>query len=157
MPTYKNPTNARIVATPEGATDLAVNPQVFDFANTAYRPSSLVNTDKIEVGVVPAGYVLVEHLSAIRIPQIDSNGTPTGQASIGTAAVPAALRAAGVVNAALTLTGEDFTLTNGPIGSRTADTPIYLTFTANVATTVTTGKIRADLAIRPWNAAIDGT
>ncbi len=156
MATYANPAAERSLSNTDRAGTVVVNPFAFDVANTAYKPASLVSTDKVQIGIVPAGCVLLPHLSLVRIPILDTNGAPTGSASIGTAASAAALKATAAVNAAQTLSGEDFLLTSGPIGSKTVDTPIYLTFTASVATLQTAGTIYADLAIRAWDTTIDG-
>jgi len=154
MTIHKNPTLARAIATPEAAGQTAVNPSVFDFGNAGYRPAALAVNDKIEVGIVPAGFVLVPQLSLLIIPALDSDGTPVGSASLGTAADPDALAASAV--GARTLFGEDFTLNTGPIGSQTEATPIYLHFTVASDAVPTTGKIRADWVIRPWEAVVDG-
>jgi hypothetical protein len=156
MTTYANPAAERSMANNDRVGDLVVNPFAFDVANAAYKPASLAISDKVQIGIVPAGCVLLPHLSLIRIPALDTNGSPTGSASIGTSASAANIKATTSVSAAQTLSGEDFLLTNGPIGSRTVDTPIYLTFTAAVATLQTTGTIYADLAIRCWDKTIDG-
>lgn len=153
---YTNPAAERSMANSDSAGQLVVNPFKFDVANTAYKPASLGIGDAIQIGIVPAGCVLLPHLSLVRIPALDTNGSPTGSASIGTAASAANLKATTAVSAAQTLSGEDFLLVNGPIGSKTVDTPILLTFTAAVATLQTTGTIYADLAIRAWDANIDG-
>lgn len=154
---YKNPQVQKNVNTAEDAGDLVHNQFTFDFAKS-YAPGStaLGVGDQIQVGVVPAGEVLVPHLCLLRIPAIDSNGSPTGTAAIGTATTDNALKATASVAAAQTLSGEDFTLTTGPIGADNADTPIYLTIKAVMATQITTGKIIFDQVCRPWDSAFDG-
>lgn len=154
--TYTNPAAERSMSNTDRAGTIVVNPFAFDVANAAYKPASLGIGDKIQIGIVPAGCVLLPHLSLVRIPALDTNGSPTGSASIGTAASAANLKATAVVTSAQTLSGEDFLLSNGPIGSKTVDTPIYLTFTIAVATLQTTGTIYADLACRAWDTTIDG-
>lgn len=155
MATYKNPAVLQGKAVPQQAGELVLPArEVFDFANTAYKPAAIVNTDKIQIGVIPAGCKLVPHLASIQIPIIDTNGAPTGQASIGTATTPAALKAAAAVSgAAQRLTGED--LLPADIGAKDVDVPVYLTFTANVATLQTVGKILADLPVRSYDSSVD--
>lgn len=153
---YKNPAAERSMANCDSAGDLVLNPFAFDLSNANYKPATLGIGDSIQIGIVPAGCVLVPHLSLLRIPALDTSGSPTGSASIGTAAAPASIKATAVVSAAQTLSDEDVLLVNGPIGSRTVDTPIYLTFTAAVATVQTAGTIYADLAIRAWDKTVDG-
>ena len=95
MATYANPAAERSLSNTDRAGTVVVNPFQFDFANTAYKPASLVSTDKIQIGIVPAGCVLLPHLSLVRIPIIDTSGS--GAASIGTASSAANLKAAAVV------------------------------------------------------------
>ena len=142
MTIYANPAVSRNVRNTGNASDLTVNVFVFDLANTAYRPASIGVGDQIQVGVVPAGDILVPHLCRYDSAVVDSNGTPTGSASLGTIGTPAALKATTAVGATQLLTAEDFALaTAGTIGDPNADVPIYLTFTAAVATLAATGKI----------------
>jgi len=153
MATFKNPAVLQGKAVPAQAGGLCLNREVFDFAATAYRPAAIANADRIQIGVVPAGCKLVSHLSQIRLPVIDTNGTATGQASIGTNGAPAALKAAGAVNTAQILSGED--LTAADIGAKEVDVPIYLVFTAAVATAQVAGKAIADLVVRPYDSNVD--
>lgn len=153
MSTFRNPAVLQGKAIPLQAGEAVVNRDVFDFANTSYRPSAVVSGDLIQIGVVPAGCKLVPHLSQIQIPAIDTSGTPTGQASIGTTNDTDALKAAGAVNAAQRLFGED--LLPADAGAQYVDVPIFLAFTANVATLAATGKIVADLAIRAFDDRVD--
>lgn len=155
MATFKNPAVLQGKPVPTQANQIAPVREVFDLANPAYRPAAVANGDRIQIGVIPAGCKLIPHLTCIRLPQIDSNGTPTGQAQIGTANDPDALRAAGAVNAAQTLSGEDFTLATADLGAKFEDVPVYLAFTANVATLAASGKIVVDLALRPYDSAVD--
>lgn len=142
------------VRTSEDAGQLTYNRFVFDLANAAYRPAVVAIADGIVVGVVPAGELLLPWLSRLDIPQIDT--TANGQASLGTIAVPAALKAAGVVNAAQLMTGEDFLTPAAVIGSRTVDTLIVLRFTVGVTTLAASGKIIGQFVTRPWDVATDG-
>lgn len=155
MPTYKNPSVLQGKAVPLAAGLAVVNREVFDVANASYKPASLVNGDRIQIGVVPAGCKLVSHLSLIRIPILDTNGVPTGSASLGTNTTPAALRATAVVNAAQVISGEDFTTATSDIGAKDVDVPLYAVFTANVATLAVTGKIISDVVVRPYDSNVD--
>lgn len=141
-------------ANPREAGQLTLIPSRFDFSK-AYRPPAVVATDRILIGIVPAGCKLVEHLSRIAIPALDSNGVPTGDYSVGTAATPAALAAAAAAETPRTLTVANI-LVPGNIGSRAVDTPIYAVFTSNVATVPAAGVIVADLVVRAFDSSIDG-
>lgn len=153
---FRNPAVLAAKATPTGAGDLRLNREVFDFANPNHRPAAIASTNRIQIGVIPAGCKFVPHLSALRLPAIDSNGTPTGQASIGTTANPAVLRAAASVGTAVVHTGEDFTnAANGDIGAKDVDVPLFATFTANVATVASTGRIAFDVVVRPYESGVD--
>ena len=139
---YANPAVVRNLRTTDDASDLTVNIFNFDLADSAYKPASIANGDQIQIGTLPGGEALVPHLCRLDVPIIDSDGSATGSASIGTADTPAALKATTSVAAALLLTNEDFALaTAGTIGNANDDVPIYLTFTAAVATLATSGKI----------------
>lgn len=126
----------------------------FDFSKS-YRPGAIVATDRIQIGVVPAGCKLVEHLCRIAIPALDSNGAPTGDYSVGVQGAAASLAAAAAAETPRTLTVANI-LVPGNIGSDEVDTPIYVAFTSNVATVPSTGVIVADLAVRPYDSTIDG-
>jgi hypothetical protein len=142
-------------AVPREAGQLTLIPSRFNFATASYRPAAIVATDRILIGIVPAGCKLVEHLCRIAIPALDSNGSPTGDYSVGTAAAAASLAAAGAAETARTLTVANI-LVPGNIGSREVDTPIYATFTNNIATVPSTGTIVADLVVRAYDTSIDG-
>ena len=159
MATYANPFPSKQGPIPSAVGVLVHDRQVFDLAATAgYRPAAApAINDLIQIFEVPAGCALVPHLSRIAIPVIDSNGTPTGQASIGTAAVPAALRATGTVGTAVQVqSGEDLLEPAAVIGHPDLPTPVYLKFTAAVATLATTGKVVFDGVIRAYRSDIDG-
>ena len=142
MTIFANPNVTHNLRNTGNAAGLSINIFNFDLADSAYKPAAIGVGDKIQIGTIPAGDALVPHLCRIDVPIIDSNGTPTGSASIGTTGFPSALNATGAVAAAQLLSGEDFALaTAGNIGDANVDTPIYLTFTAAVATLAATGKI----------------
>ena len=158
MPTYSNPSLAPLTPIPSSVGPVIHDRRTFDLAAAAgYRPASLVNGDDIVLFTVPAGCVLVPHLCRIAFPVIDSNGSPTGQASIGTTTTPAALRAAASVGTAVRVdSGEDFLQPSAPIGSPTEPVNVVLRFTANVATLATTGQIVCDYFVRAYRTDVDG-
>lgn len=164
MPTYRNPSLSQLTPIPSAVGVLIHDRRTFDLAAGAgYRPPSLVNGDDIVLYEIPAGQVLVPHLCRFSLPQIDSNGTPTGQASIGhiintptPTAVPASLRAAAAVSAARIDSAEDLLQPAAPIGHPTSPTLLVLRLTANVATLATTGQIIADVVTRAYRSDIDG-
>lgn len=155
MATYKNPAVLAAKATPTCAGQPKINREVFDFANTAYRPAAIGVGDLIQIGVVPAGCKLVPQLSRISVPALDSNGAPTGDYEIGTATDPDALKATAPSETAVTLFGEDFNLTTADIGAKSVDVPIYLRAIAASATAPVAGKVIADLVIRPYDSYVD--
>lgn len=152
---YRNPAvlQGKPVAPFAGGT--TCSREKFDFADTAYRPASLPLNDLVQIGVVPAGQKLLPHLCCLQLPIIDTNGTATGQVQIGTAGNPTALKAAGAVNTAQVLSGEDFTVGTGAIGAKDVDVPIYLKVTTAVATVAATGAILFDVVTRPYDGAVD--
>lgn len=158
MPTYSNPSLAPLTPIPSSVGPLIHDRRTFDLAASAgHRPASLVSGDDIVLFTVPAGCVLVPHLCRFSFPVIDSAGSPTGQASIGTTAVPAALRAAAVVSGAARIdSGEDLLQPTAPIGHPTEPVNVVLRFTANVATLATTGQIVSDFVVRAYRTDIDG-
>lgn len=137
--------------TPSVAGVTVCNRSRFDFAVASYRPAAITTADRILIGIVPAGTVLVNHLSRISLPQLS---TGTGNYSVGTAASGASLAAAAASNAARVLSGE--TILQATIGSREVDTPIYAFPTVNSQAVPTTGAIVADLVVRAYDTAIDG-
>lgn len=158
MATYSNPSLATLTPIPSAVGPLIHDRRVFDLAAAAgYRPSTLVSGDDIVLFTVPAGCVLVPHLCRIAFPVIDSNGAPTGQASIGTTAVPAALRAAQAISGSARVdSGEDFLAPAAPIGHPTEPVNVVLRLTANVATIAASGQIVSDFVVRAYRSDIDG-
>lgn len=135
---------------------LAFNQFVFDYAVASYRPSAIVVNDRIQIGTIPAGQVLVPHLSYLAIPQLET-GTPASDYTIGTDAVPAALKGTAASETAVTLSGEDFLDPAAPVGHPTEDTPVYIKFiTGNLAGIPTTGKIVFRPVTRAWRNDLDG-
>lgn len=135
------------------------NPQVIDAAtpnNGAAKLTAPQVGDLLQIGVVPAGEVLVPQLCNLRVPIMDTNGSPTGSFQLGTLAVANALLGTTLVNAVGSSFGEDFTLTTGPIGADNADTPIYMKWIAVVATLAVTGKLVFEQVTRPFSTPVDG-
>lgn len=116
---------------------------------------AIANGDQVQIGIVPAGMVLVPHLSLLQLPILDSDANDTLTYKIGTEASTAAVAAQQGGGAAVTLSGEDLVLT-GTVGDPDEDTPIYLTATAAAATLANTGDIRLSLALRAWRSDVDG-
>jgi len=157
MTTYANPNLSPYSPVASAVGPIIHDRRVFNLAATAgHRPPSLIIGNDIVLFEVPAGHALVPHLCRFAFPQIDSHGTPTGQASIGTAAAPASLRAAAAVNAVRVDSGEDLLQPEAVIGHPTRPTPVVLRFTAAVATLAPTGQIVCDFALRAYRSDIDG-
>lgn len=144
--------NAKLVAgvTPDANGDLLTDRQITDLADRSFIPAGLASGDNIQIGVVPAGCVLVQQLSCIQVPVLDTSGAPTVKYKIGSTAVAAALAAEKTPGAAVSqVKPSDFVI--GPVfGSPTDDTPIYLNLSAAIATQATSGLIVADLVLRNW-------
>lgn len=128
----------------------------FDLS-ASYASGAATDETLILLGYVPADCVMVRHLSRFEIPQLDSNGAPTGDFEIGTAADPDALVASAAAETAVVYFGEDIRTdtATGVIGSKTEDTPIYLRV-VNAIATLGTGTIVSDIAFRAWNTDVDG-
>jgi len=164
MPNIYVPINvSKNVATSEAASNLTFNKFVTDLSKAASGfqvlgiPATLVAPqigDQIQIGVIPAGEILVPHLCRFTNPIIDSGAT--GIASLGTTALPAGIKATASVQAAATYVGSGFAISTGEVGADNAETPVYLTFTAAVATLAATGLIVWDQVTRPWNSMTDG-
>lgn len=147
--------NALLVAavTPSENGAVYIDRQITDLANRSVFPAAVANADQVQIGVVPAGTVLIPHLCCFRFPRLDTNAAPTGKFKIGTDTVLDAIVLEQNGNAAVALTAEDFVLT-GVIGSPTDDTPIYLNASAAVLT-LGTGKVVLDVALRAWSDDVD--
>lgn len=155
MSTYKNPNVDGPKSMPLQAGQPVIAPEVFDFANTGYRPTDVNNGDLIQVGVVPAGCKLVPHLSRLSIPQLDTNAAPTGDYTVGSADDPDALKGSAAAETAVVLSGEDFTAGTSALGAKYVDVPIYVKAVADFATTAAAGKITADWVYRAFDSAVD--
>ncbi|HET6631509.1 MAG TPA: hypothetical protein VFG73_02220 [Rhodanobacteraceae bacterium] len=152
MSKYSNPAlRAAITAAASGA--LYIDKQTFNLA-ADYGPAALANGDVLSFAVVPAGHVLVPHLSTVSIPQLDSNGAATATYTLGTADDADVLKGAQDGGAAVALgAGELLDVT---VGSPDEDVPLLLTLTAPAATANVSGAIVANLVFRAYNADIDG-
>lgn len=151
--TYANP-RQRAGVTAEAAGALYLDVQQLDVADPALGLGTLAVNDAVQIGVVPAGHVLVTALSQISIPKLDTNGTATGKVSIGTADDADALVAATSVGAAVSEGVGD--LTGDPIVAKDVDVTILLTCTAACATQATSGTVVSRLVLRAYNQQIDG-
>lgn len=152
--TIKTREGMRAAVTPFASGALYIDRQLTHFDNANQWPAAIANGDQVQIGVVPAGCVLVPQLSCFQIPKVDTNGAATGKFKLGTADTIAAIAAEQNGGGALSLFGEDLVLT-GVVGSPTDDTPIYLTASAAVATVAATGTLIADLALRAWRDDTD--
>lgn len=152
MTQYNNPKMAPGI-TAEASGAVYIDRQVTQLADPVSFPHGLQIGDQVQVGIIPAGHVMLPYLSVINIPKIDTNAAATGTYNLGTDATPnlfgAALNAGQVKKAALT--GLDV------VGDQEVDTPIYITVTAALATQVTTGRIVLDIAMRAWRSETDVT
>lgn len=161
MTQYLNP-HIRSGITPNEAGALYIDRQVTQLNDLAVIPAGTVFAigDQLQIGVIPAGAVLLPELSTLNLPIVDTNGAPTAHGSIGTAASATQIAAAQALGAAVTLRGSSLALSAQPgaslgLGSPDTDTPIYLTFTALVATLAPTGQFVLDLALRAFNPDFD--
>lgn len=152
MATRNNPKLVSRI-TPEANGTLYIDRQVTNLADPVQVPA-LANGDLLQIGVVPAGCKLVEHLCRLQVPLLDTNASKTGKFKIGTAAVADALVAEYTIAGAVADLQPNFKAVE--IGSADTDTPIYLTLTAALATQATTGKILFDVAMRAYDSEIDG-
>ncbi|MGH8117636.1 MAG: hypothetical protein ACREPJ_10080 [Rhodanobacteraceae bacterium] len=152
MATRNNP---KLVArtTPAASGALYIDRQVTNLADPLQVPAH-ANGDRLQIGVVPAGTKLVPHLCRLAVPKLDTNGSGTGKVKIGTADTADALVAEAAATSAINDLQTSFKAAE--IGSATADTPIYLTLSAALATQVTSGSIVFDLALRAWDSKVDG-
>lgn len=146
---YFNPAVLRNLRVADDAGDVTCNIFVFDFADKSYAPATLGVGDSIQIGTIPAGEKLLPHLSRLDLPAVDTNGTPTGTFTGGTASSAAALLASHAAQTAATIVGAGFALSTGEVGDANVDTPILLTMTAAVATVAATGKIGFEQFSRP--------
>lgn len=149
-------TNAHLVpaATPYSSGDLLIDRQVTNLASPGYWPATIAIGDQIQIGVVPQGAVLVPWLCNLNLPVIDSGPAGTLQGQIGTAATPAALKAATAMEAAQNIPGSAFSPT-AVIGDPVNPVPIFITATAAAVAAAQTGRIVFDLAYRPWRDDTD--
>ena len=152
MTQYNNPKMvAGITAEASGA--VYIDRQVTQLADPVSFPHGLQIGDQVQVGIIPAGHVMLPYLSVVNSPKIDTNAAATGTYNLGTDATPnlfgAAINAGQAKKAALT--GLDV------VGDQEEDTPIYITVTAANATQVATGRIVLDIAMRAWRSETDVT
>lgn len=155
MADYSNPNINDVLPNVPAVGALAFNRSTFDFADADYAPAALNVSDRIQIGVVPAGQVLVPHLTRASIPILET-GVVASDYTIGTTAVPAALKGSADSGVAAELFGEDWLVPAAVIGHPTEDTPIYITFiTANLAGVQTAGKIVFEPVTRAYRDDLD--
>lgn len=150
MTQYNNPKMVGGI-TAEASGAVYVDRQVTQLADPVTFPHGLQVGDQVQVGIIPAGHVMLPYLSVINFPKLDTNAAATGTYNLGTDTTPnlfgAAINAGQVKKAALT--GLDV------VGDPEEDTPIYITVTAAIATQVATGRIVLDVAMRAWRSETD--
>ena len=154
MATLKNPANTGRDLSLLAQGVVGYDKYTFSLA-ASYASGAATDETLILIGYVPADCVLIPHLTRLDIPQLDSNGAPTGDYEVGTAADPDALKASAAAETAVVLFGEDFRQDTGPIGSKTEATPIYIRV-SNVIATLGTGTITFEPAYRAWRQLLDG-
>lgn len=154
MANSTNPEHAKRTVASTQYGEVRILPSVFDFSQD-YAPAVLDAEDTFQIGIVPAGHRLIPHLCVLRMPALETGG-PTGDYTIGTETDPDALRGSAAAETAVTISGEDWTLTN-IVGSATEATPILVTIVAgaDVTTPTTTGVCYFDMAVRPWDPNYD--
>lgn len=156
MATKKNPANEGVAGSVFAAHLVGLQRFVFDLS-AGYASGANADETLILIGYVPADCVMVRHLSRLQMPQMDTNGAPTGDHEVGTADDPDALLASIASETAATVySGEDFRTDSATavIGSQTEDTPIYVRL-SNAIATLSTGTIVFDLAYRAFNSRTD--
>lgn len=160
MTQYLNP---HLVAsiTPNTRGALYADRQVTQLNDPIAVPAALVAGDQLQIGVIPAGSTLVPEHCTLHLPIFDTNATPTGQATIGTAAGTADLAGAQVLSGTVKdIRGSalNFSALPGgapPLGSPDTDIPIFLTFTGSVATKAATGQVVCDFVFRAFEPLRD--
>lgn len=151
--TYANP-KQRAGITAEAAGALYLDKQSVGLSDPALNLDALAAGDAIQIGVVPAGHVLVPKLSTLDLPVLDTGASGTGEFSVGTSDDPDGLAPAAAGTAAVAKGVGD--LAGAAIGSPLNDVPILLTCTSACTTQATTGEITGDWVLRAWDARVDG-
>lgn len=155
MATFKNPLNEQHELSVYAQGALALDRFTFDLA-AAYASGAVTDESLIVVGYVPVDCKLVEQLSRLYLPQLDSNVSPTGDYEVGTLADTDALLASRAAETAAAVTfGEDWIRQTTSIGSQTERTAIVIRV-SNVIATLGTGVIVFEPVFRAWNPIIDG-
>lgn len=154
MATHKNPAdeNRGLSVLAQGV--LAYDRYTFDLEAT-YAIGADANESILILGYVPTDCVLVEHLSRLFVPQIDSDGVPTGDWEVGTLSDTDALISSTAAETTDTVFfGEDFTRQTTPIGSETEPVAIVMRMSSAIAT-LGTGVIVFEPCFRARNPIID--
>lgn len=156
MTQYLNPSlGPRVTAFASG--QLLLDKQVTTIGDARAWPSAPANGDQIQIGVVPAGHVLVPQLSQLLVPRLDTNAAATGKYKIGTATTVDAIAAEVSAGTAQSLRGNSLVIGGPVIGDPEVDTPIFLSLSAALATAATSGQVVAELVFRAWDTAVDGS
>lgn len=153
MATFKNPENAKRVPSVFQQHTLCIVPYEFDLS-ASYASGAEAAESLIEVGIVPPDCVLVPEHCLLDIPQLDTNGVPTGDYEIGTEADTDALKASAAAETAAVLFGEDWNRPTTAVGGYPSATSIVIRV-VNAIATLGTGTIRMNLAFRAARAGID--
>lgn len=154
MATFKNPVNEQHELSVYAQGTLAVDRFTFDLG-ASYASGAGADESIIVIGYVPVDCKLVEHLSRLYLPQLDSNVSPTGDYEVGTIASTAALLASRAAETAAAVTfGEDWLRQTTSIGSQTDRTAIVIRV-SNVIATLGTGVIVFEPVFRVWNPSFD--
>lgn len=156
MATLKNPANEQHELSVLAQGLLATDRFEFDL-EAAYADGADEDEAILVLGYVPVDCKLVEQLTRIYVPKMDTNsGAPTGDYEIGTTDNTDALLASTAAETAdTTLFGEDLLRQTTAIGSQTAKTAIVMRI-SNAIATLGTGKIVFEPVFRAWNPFVDG-
>jgi hypothetical protein len=156
---YNNP---RMVAnfTPEAIAAVYLDRQVTDIKDPNLGLLAPAIGDQVQVGLIPAGAVLIPELSTLHLPIFDSDAAATGAATIGLANATAAIGGPqNLYGTAKDIRGSALNFSALPggtgLGDPEKDLPIYLTFTAAVKTLAAQGTVVLDLAFRAFRSDVD--
>lgn len=155
MATFRNPVNDQHSLSVLAQGILAYDRFTFDLS-ASYAVGAGADESLLVIGHVPVDCKLVEHLSRLYLPVLDSNGAPTGDYEVGTIADTDALLATRAAETAAAVTfGEDWIRQTTPIGSQEDKTDIVIRV-SNAIATLGTGTIIFEPCFRAWNPITDG-
>lgn len=154
MADFANPNINDVLPNVPDTGTIAFNRFIYDQA-ADYHSDDINVGDRIQIGVVPAGQVLVPHLSRLSLPALEG-ASPASDYTIGTDADPDALKGSAASETAVVLFGEDWLAPAASVGHPSQDTPIYITFiTADQVNEAVTGQIVFEPALRAWRDDLD--